>query len=91
MAWILFQAPKYKPENYHIFTEKEWKELQEDGYPEHVIRKEDEKKKKEVDEFLQRTILKENTLEHIKNRKGKKPKWEGPHKELQNCACRKGK
>ena len=44
-----------------MLTEEEWRRLKEEGYPEHLIKKEDAKRTREIDAALKRTVLPQNT------------------------------
>ena len=64
---LVLQAPKFKPAEYTVLTEEEWRRLKEEGYPEHLIKKEDAKRTREIDAALKRTVLPQNTATFLQD------------------------
>ena len=64
---LALQAPRFKAAEYTVLTEEEWRRLKDEGYPEHLIKKEDAKRTREIDAALERTILPHNTAAFLQS------------------------
>ena len=65
---MALQAPRFKAVEYTVLTEEEWRRLKDEGYPEHLIKKVDAKKTREIDAALKRTVLPHNTAAFLQSR-----------------------
>ena len=63
---LALQAPRFKAAEYTVLTE-EWRRLKDEGYPEHLIKKEDAKRTREIDAALKRTVLPHNTAAFLQS------------------------
>ena len=64
---LALQAPRFKAVEYTVLTEEEWRRLKDEGYPEHLIKKEDAKRTRDIDAALKRTILPHNTAAFLQS------------------------
>ena len=64
---MALQAPRFKAAEYTVLTEDEWRRLKDEGYPEHLIKKEDAKRTREIDAALKRTVLPYNTAAFLQS------------------------
>ena len=54
--------PIYRPENFKFVSEDEWREMINKGYTDASIQNHDKEKVNEVDSFMERVTLPQNTL-----------------------------
>ena len=59
--------PIYRPENFKFVSEDEWREMINKGYTDASIQNHDKEKVNEVDSFMERVTLPQNTLQHFRD------------------------
>ena len=65
---IILQVPVYRPENFQIITKEKWQEYIDNEFTDASIQSMDKDEVENVESFMKRVTLKDNTLKFFDDR-----------------------